>query len=109
MPNGYDADRHLRVLLGIARFKGWIIEKKQVAKVTASVKMSRKDVDAIVQADLERLAPGATGQLARLGREPSGSDLARIAAGTYADILRLALDSKAGNRAAGLINCSREG
>ena len=77
----YDPDRHLRVLLALAKYKGWIVDRKQIAKVSASLRLDRGELDAALQADLERLAPGAAGQLARLGRAPSRSDLTRIAAG----------------------------
>lgn len=82
MPKDYDPDRHLRVLMGLARYKGWVIEKKQVDKrsLTASVKVGRAELEAIT-ADLERLAPGATGQLERLGRPALSSDLKAIASG----------------------------
>jgi hypothetical protein len=81
-----DADRadielRLKLLLAHAKLRGWIVDKKQVAKLSASVRLDRAELAAALEADLERLAPGATGQLARLGRAPSRSDLTRIAAG----------------------------
>jgi hypothetical protein len=81
----YDPDLHLRVLLALAKYKGWIVDKKQVAKLSASVRLDRAELDAALEADLERLAPGATDRLARLGRAPSRSDLARIAVGEDGD------------------------
>lgn len=80
----YDPDLHMRVLLGLAKYKGWIVERKQVAKVSASVRLKRDDLDAI-QADLERLAPGAAGALERLGRPAMTEDLKAIAAGEVID------------------------
>ena len=62
---------HLKALDKLARVCGWIVERKQVAKVSASMRLKRDDLDAI-QTDLERLAPGAAGRLAWLGRTRTG-------------------------------------
>jgi hypothetical protein len=75
---------HLKALDKLARVCGWIVERKQVAKVSASMRLKRDELDAI-QADLERLAPGATGMLERLGRAPRSDELRAIAAGEVID------------------------
>ena len=76
-----EIDCRLRVLEVQAKVEGMIVARKQIAKLSASLRLNRDELDAALQADLERLAPGAAGKLARLGRAPSQSDIERIAAG----------------------------
>ena len=81
-----DADRadielRLKLLLAHAKLRGWIVDKKQVSKLSVGLRVNRAELETAVAADLERLAPGALDRLGRLGPTPTREELARIAAG----------------------------
>ena len=73
---------HLTALDKLARFKGWLVERKQVSQVTARVNVARGDLEAAIRADVERLAPGALRRI-----ESGEADLKSIAAGTQAVVV----------------------
>ena len=73
---------HMTALDKLARFKGWLVERKQVSQVTARVNVARGDLEAAIRADVERLAPGALRRI-----ESGEADLKSIAAGTQAVVV----------------------
>ena len=58
-----EIDCRLRVLLAQAKVEGIIVDRKQVAQITARVSVPRRDLEAAIRADVERLMPGALKQL----------------------------------------------
>lgn len=74
---------HLQALDRLAKICGWIIDRKQVDKrsVSTNLRVTREELEAKLQADLERLAPGAITALESLGAPASDTDLKAIASG----------------------------
>jgi hypothetical protein len=56
-------DLHLRALDRLAHINGWIVERKQVARVTAHMRVNKADLQAAIAQDLDALEPGARAQL----------------------------------------------
>jgi hypothetical protein len=72
-----DADRadielRLKLLLAHAKIRGWIVDKKQIAKATLHLgRVSRADMQAMLLDQLNQLAPG---ERARIEAIASGED-----------------------------------
>jgi hypothetical protein len=47
----------LKLVMAHARYRGWLVDKKQVSQVTARVSVNRGDLEAAIARDVERLAP----------------------------------------------------
>jgi hypothetical protein len=58
----------LKLVMAHARYRGWIVAKTQVAKVSASLRVNRADLEAAIAQDLERLDPGARKELERIAQ-----------------------------------------
>ena len=74
----------LKLVMAHARYRGWVVDRKQVSQVTARVAVGRGDLEAAIRADVERLSPGA---IRALEASPAASQdqLRAIAAGDVID------------------------
>jgi hypothetical protein len=70
----YDPEVHLKVLLALAKYKGWVIDKKQISKLGLNMKVSRADLDAVISEGLGALAPGEQARIRRLAAGELGQD-----------------------------------
>jgi hypothetical protein len=50
---------HLKLVMVHARYRGWLVDRKQVSQVKARVSVPRGDLEAAIRADVERLVAGA--------------------------------------------------
>jgi hypothetical protein len=75
-----NVELRLKLVMAHARYRGWLIDKKQVSQVTARVSVPRGDLEAAIRADVERLVPGAIKQL-EVAAATGEVDLRAIAAG----------------------------
>ena len=67
-------------MMAHARYRGWLVDKKQVSQVTARVSVNRGDLEAAIARDVERLAPGAMKRI-EAGAISNEDQLRAIAAG----------------------------
>ena len=54
-----NVELRLKLVMAHARYRGWLVDRKQVSQVTARVAVARGDLEAAIRTDVERLAPGA--------------------------------------------------
>jgi hypothetical protein len=54
-----NVELRLKLVMAHARYRGWLVDKKQVSQVSARVSVPRGDLEGAIRADVERLVPGA--------------------------------------------------
>jgi hypothetical protein len=54
-----NVELRLKLVMAHARYRGWLVDRKQVSQVSARVSVPRGDLEAAIRADIERLVPGA--------------------------------------------------
>jgi hypothetical protein len=75
-----NVELRLKLIVAHARYRGWLVDRKQVSQVTARVNVARGDLEAAIRADIERLAPGSLKRI-----ESGEADLKSIASGTVSE------------------------